>query len=94
MQSLMLAILLGLAELIDNWLGISLERHSAMAFISATKNQSVAAAIAVTDLGKAAALVPALVPVVQAPVAIAYLHLLLRRASRHLAKETVVEKAG
>lgn len=73
LQLLMLALLLGLITLIDKVLGVSYEDHMSIALISATKNQSVAAAIAVMALGSEAAIVPALVPVVQAPVAIAYL---------------------
>jgi ACR3 family arsenite transporter len=76
LQAIMLAALLGLATLLDRLLGMSYEDHAAIAFISATKNASVAAAIALMALGPAAAVPAALVPVVQAPVAIAYLQAL------------------
>jgi len=78
LQALMLALLLGLVEVVDRAMKISYGARSAVAFISATKNQSIAA-IAVMALGPRAAIVPALVPVIQAPVAIAYLHRLIRR---------------
>ena len=79
LQVLMLALLLGLIEAVDRAMKVSYRAHSAVAFISATKNQSIAAAIAVMALGPRAAIVPALVPVIQAPVAIAYLHWLIKR---------------
>ena len=74
MQAVMLAILLGVVTGVDRLIGVSYEENEAIAFISATKNQSLAAAIAVMALGPGAAVVPALIPAVQAPVAIAYLH--------------------
>ncbi len=74
LQAMMLFILLGIITAVDKALRLSYEEHEAIAFISATKNQSVAAAIAVMSLGPGAALVPALVPAIQAPVAIAYVH--------------------
>ncbi len=79
LQASMLALLLGLVEVVDRALGIDYRSHSAIAFISATKNQSIAAAIAVMALGSKAAIVPALVPVIQAPVAISYLQWLIKR---------------
>ncbi len=78
LQVAMLAFLLGLITAIDRAARVDYEAHTAIAYISATKNQSVAAAIAVMALGPKAALVPALIPAVQAPVAIAYLHALPR----------------
>ncbi len=56
--------------------GLSHGECVAVAFLSSLKNQSVAAAVAVTALGLRAGLVPALVPAIQAPLAIAYLHLM------------------
>lgn len=73
LQALMLAILLGGVTIVDKLIRVKYENHMAMVFITATKNQSVAAAIAVMALGPKAALVPALIPAIQAPVAIAYL---------------------
>ncbi len=75
LQAIMLFTILGLVTVSDRLLRMSYSEHEAIAFISATKNQSVAAAIAVMALGPGAALVPALVPAIQAPVAIAYVNL-------------------
>jgi len=44
-------------------------------FVSATKNPSVAAAIAVMALNSKVAVVPALIPVIRAPTVIGYLRL-------------------
>ena len=76
LQAAMLGILLALITFLDKILRIKHGEHSAIAFISATKNQSVAAAIAVMALGPKAAIPPALVPAIQAPIAIIYLQIL------------------
>ncbi|PLJ77006.1 MAG: hypothetical protein B7L53_08680 [Thermofilum sp. NZ13] len=78
LQTVMLGFLLALITVIDKALGVSYEANTAIAYISATKNQSVAAMIAVMALGPKAALVPALVPAIQAPVSISYLRVLPR----------------
>jgi len=78
LQTVMLGFLLALITAIDKALGVSYEANTAIAYISATKNQSVAAMIAVMALGPKAALVPALVPAIQAPVSISYLRVLPR----------------
>ncbi|HDD69307.1 MAG TPA: arsenic resistance protein [Candidatus Korarchaeota archaeon] len=75
LQAVMLFMILGVVTVSDRSMHMSYSEHEAIAFISATKNQSVAAAIAVMALGPGAALVPALVPAIQAPVAIAYVNL-------------------
>lgn len=75
LQSAMLGVLFGLITLIDKVLNVSYRDHMAVAFISATKNQSVAAAIAVMALSLKSAIVPALIPIIQAPIVIGYLHL-------------------
>ena len=76
LQATMLGILLTLITFLDKIMHIKYGEHSAIAFISATKNQSVAAAIAVMALGPRAAIPPALIPAIQAPIAIIYLQLL------------------
>jgi len=76
LQAAMLVILLVSITLLDKLLHISYEDHSAMAFISVTKNQSVAAAIAVMALGSKATIPPAIVPTIQTPIAIVYLQML------------------
>jgi len=74
-QAVMLFILLGIVTLVDRLMKVGYEENGAITFISATKNQSLAAAIAVMALGPEAAIVPALIPAIQAPVAIVYVHL-------------------
>ena len=75
LQGALLATLLTLLTILDPRLGISYEDHTAIAFISSTRNAGVAAAIAVSALSAAAALPAALVPVIQAPIAITYVQL-------------------
>ncbi len=54
-------------------LGIKYRDHMAMAFISLTKNESVAATMAVLAIGPTAALPAALIPAIQPLVAILYI---------------------
>ncbi len=54
-------------------LHLSYEDHAAMAFISLTKNESVAAAVSVLAIGAAAAIPAALIPAIQPVMAILYL---------------------
>ena len=75
-QVLMLIVLLGLITILNKIIRVNYEDHAAISFISATKNQSVAAAIAVIALGTKAALAPALIPAIQAPIAITYLQII------------------
>jgi ACR3 family arsenite efflux pump ArsB len=70
----MLGVLL--LSLLVSWLThSSYEDHQALAFTSVTKNQSVAAAIATLALGPTAALAPAIIPIIQPILAIAYIHI-------------------
>ncbi|MGB9786190.1 MAG: hypothetical protein ACPLRJ_02805 [Infirmifilum uzonense] len=57
----MLGLLIPLSKII----GVNYRDHQAIAFLSVTKNQSVAAAIAVMALSPEASIVPALIPMVQ-----------------------------
>jgi len=75
LQSAMLFTLFGVITILDKILNVSYGDHMAVSFISATKNQSVAAAIAVMALSLKSAIVPALIPMIQAPIVIGYLHL-------------------
>lgn len=75
LQSVMLLTLFGLITILDKIFKLTYREHMAVAFISATKNQSVAAAIAVMALSLKSAIVPALIPIIQAPIVIGYLHL-------------------
>ncbi|MEB3846073.1 MAG: bile acid:sodium symporter [Desulfurococcales archaeon] len=65
-------------------LRLTYEDHMGMAFISITKNESVAAAVSVMAIGSAAAIPAALVPAIQPVIAILYLAAapLIRRIAR------------
>jgi ACR3 family arsenite efflux pump ArsB len=73
-QSIVILALLGVSLLVSRSLHISYEDHQAIALISVTKNQSVAAAMAVSALGLQSALAPALIPIIQPILVVAYLH--------------------
>ena len=74
-QSAIIIGILILSIFVSRLLHLPYEKHQAVAFISVTKNQSVAAAIAVLALSPAAALAPAVIPMVQPILAILYIHL-------------------
>ena len=65
-------IMVGLA--VSKLLKIGYKAHQAIMFLSITKNESVAAAVATCGFGPTAALAPALIPSIQPVLAIAYLH--------------------
>jgi ACR3 family arsenite efflux pump ArsB len=73
-QSIVILALLALSLIVSRALRISYEDHQAMALISVTKNESVAAAMMVSALGPQSALAPALIPMIQPVLAVAYLH--------------------
>ena len=75
LQAAILFTLFGIVTAVDKLLRLTYEDHVAVAFISATKNASVAAAIAVTALSPLAAVPAALIPVIQAPIAISYVQI-------------------
>jgi len=68
----LITVLIGL--MINRFLKIRYREHQAIMFLTITKNQSVAAAIAACGFGPAVALAPALIPAIQPVLAIAYLH--------------------
>ena len=74
-QSAIIIGVLALSLFVSRRMHLSYEDHQAVAFISVTKNQSVAAAIAVFALNNEAALAPAVIPMIQPVIAIAYIHL-------------------
>jgi ACR3 family arsenite transporter len=74
-QTLAVLALILLSLPISKLLGICYEEHQAIIFPSITKNESVAAAIAASSLGGKAALPPALIPMIQPVLAIAYIHM-------------------
>lgn len=74
-QSAIIVGVLILSIIVSRLMHFTYEVHQAVAFISVTKNQSVAAAIAVFALNPEAALAPAVIPMVQPVLAIIYIHL-------------------
>jgi len=74
-QSAIIVGILIVSMLVSKAMHLSYEDHQAVAFISVTKNQSVAAAIATLDLSPAAALPLAIIPMIQPVIAIIYIHL-------------------
>ena len=74
-QTAIIVGILSLSILVSRIMRLTYEDHQAVAFISVTKNQSVAAAIAVFALNPEAALAPAVIPMIQPILAIAYIHL-------------------
>ncbi len=74
-QSAIILGILAISILVSRIMQFSYEDHQAVAFISVTKNQSVAAAIAVFALNPEAALAPAVIPMIQPILAIIYIHL-------------------
>ncbi len=75
LQLIIVLALIGVTVAVNRLLGITYEEHQAMTFVAITKNQSVAAAIAASNMGGAATIPPALIPVIQPVLAITYLHL-------------------
>ncbi|HEV51718.1 MAG TPA: arsenic resistance protein [Thermoprotei archaeon] len=73
-QAIIILGTLSASIMVSEALGISYEDHQAIAFTSTSKNQSVAAAIAMMALNPAAAVVPALIPMIQPVLAMAYIY--------------------
>ena len=74
-QSVIIVGILILSLLVSRWINLSYEEHQALALISISKNQSVAAAIAVLSLNPVAALAPSVIPMIQPVLIIIYIHL-------------------
>ena len=74
-QSMIILIILGVSAFLSKIMKISYEDHQAVAFISVTKNESVAAIITTLALGGAATLPPAIIPAIQPVLCIIYLHM-------------------
>jgi ACR3 family arsenite transporter len=73
-QSAIIIGILVVSMIVSRLMRFSYEDHQAVAFISVTKNQSVAAAIATMALNPASALAPAIIPMIQPVIAIVYIH--------------------
>jgi len=78
---------MALSELLTRWLRVSRCRRVSITILAATKNQSVAAAIAVTALGGSAALAPALAPSIQPVLAMMYLRAAAHRERNHISSQ-------
>ncbi|MDG7037439.1 MAG: arsenic resistance protein [Nitrososphaerota archaeon] len=74
-QSLIIVSLLIISVFVSRAMHASYEDHQAVAFISVSKNQSVAAAIAILALTPIGALAPAIIPMIQPVLIIIYIHL-------------------
>lgn len=74
-QSAIIVGLLVLSTLVSRAMHLSYEDHQAVAFISVSKNQSVAATIATMALSPTAALAPATIPIIQPVLSIIYIYL-------------------
>ena len=73
LQLVVYAVVIAALALATKALRLRYEDHAAIAFISLTKNESVAAAVSVMAIGATAALPAALVPTIQPIIAIFYL---------------------
>ncbi len=73
-QTIIILTTLSVSIVFSKALGISYKDHQAIAFTSTSKNQSVAAAIAMMALNPATAVVPALIPMIQPVLAMAYIY--------------------
>lgn len=74
-QSAIIIGILLLSIIVSRMMHLSYEKHQAVAFISVSKNQSIAAAIAVLALNPVAALAPSVIPMIQPVLLIIYIHL-------------------
>ncbi len=74
-QTVIILVVLSVSLLVSKLIKINYEDHQGIAFISVTKNESVAAIITTLALGGAATLPPAIIPAIQPVLCIIYLHL-------------------
>ncbi len=74
-QSGIIVGILVLSLIVSKLAHLKYEDHQAVAFISVSKNQSVAATIAVLALSGDSVLAPAVIPMIQPVLAIVYIHL-------------------
>ncbi len=93
LQLVVYGVLIATLIVASRLLSMSYEDHVATVFISMTKNESVAAAVAVMAIGATAAIPAALIPAVQPVVAIAYLHFAPRIRNLFVSKGVLTCKA-
>ena len=74
-QSAIMIGTLAVALAVSRSMRLSYEDHQAVAFISVTKNQSVAAAIATMALNPVSAIAPSIIPLIQPVIANVYIYL-------------------
>lgn len=74
-QSAIIVGTLVLSIVVSRAIHLSYEDHQSVAFISVSKNQSVAATIATLALSPMAALAPAIIPMIQPVISIIYINL-------------------
>ena len=74
-QSAIIVGVLLVSIFVSRAMHLSYEDHQAVAFLSVSKNQSVAAAIATMALNPVSALAPATIPMIQPVLAIIYINL-------------------
>lgn len=72
-QSAIILVLFLVSVLVSRAMRLSYEDHQAVAFVSVTKNQSVAAGIATLAMTPTAALAPATIPMLQPVLAVLYI---------------------
>jgi ACR3 family arsenite efflux pump ArsB len=74
-QSVIILGLLLVSAVVSRTMRLSYADHQAVAFVSVTKNQSVAAGIATLALTPTAALAPSIIPMIQPVLAVLYIQL-------------------
>lgn len=99
-QSAIIVGMLVISVLVSRAMHLSYEDHQAVAFISVSKNQSVAAAIATMALNPVSAIAPSIIPMIQPILSIIYINLekpvrkLLAQKNAMPAAPTILERQG
>ncbi len=75
-ELLIYGVIIGLLIVLSKVFNIKYSDHAGIVFIAITKNESVAAAIAIMSIGVAAAVPAALIPAIQPVIAIVYVSIL------------------
>jgi ACR3 family arsenite transporter len=75
-QLVIYGVIIGLLLALSRILNIRYSDHAGIVFIAITKNESVAAAVAIMSIGVTAAVPAALIPAIQPVIAIAYVSIL------------------
>ncbi len=83
-QAFIILAVLGVLWIITKTLRIRYGEHTAIAYVSMTKNESAATIISAVALGGAATVAPAIIPAIQPVLCIIYLHILVRIRRRRV----------